>query len=56
MTYSEACEAQNKLYKALNALLELPGDKHRQAINDLRYEISYIDNKVDAGCQLLMEQ
>ena len=45
MTFSEACEAQNKLYKALDSLLELDGDKYRQAINDLRDEISEIDQK-----------
>ena len=46
MTYSEACEAQNKLYGALNALLELDGDKYRRAINDLRDEISEVDRKL----------
>ena len=46
MTFSEACEAQNKLYKALDALLELDGDKYRQVINDLRDEICEVDRKL----------
>ena len=36
----------NRLYKALDALLELPGDKYRQAVNDLQAEISEIDQKL----------
>ena len=46
MTFSEACEAQNKLYRALNTLIELPGDKYRQTINDLRTDIDDIEQKL----------
>ena len=46
MTFSEACEAQNKLYKALDALIELPSDKYKQTINDLRTDIDDIEQKL----------
>ena len=45
MTFSEYCERQNKLYKALDALIELEPDKYCQTVNDLRNEITALQEK-----------
>ena len=46
MTRTELHAASNKLFRALNALIELPSNKYRRAINDLQSEIETIDQKL----------
>ena len=46
MTRTELHAANNKLFRALNALIELSSDKYRRAINDLRSEIETVNQKL----------
>jgi len=49
VTFSEYCEKQNKLYKALDALIELESTKYRQAINSLRDDIYALEEEYNHG-------
>ena len=46
MTRTELHAANNKLFRALNALIGLSSDKYSRAINDLQSEIETIDQKL----------
>ena len=52
VTFSEYCEKQNKLYKALDALIELESTKYCKAINSLMTRKPFIataDGDIDCS-------